>query len=56
MRDSAGTTQFEVLPFVKKYIKKQFYKDKKLILKLKGGRFYTDHYIKKTPFKRFYRL
>ena len=25
MRDSAGTTQFEVLPFVKKYIKKSFF-------------------------------
>ena len=29
MRDSAGTTQFEVLPYVKKYIKKQFYTEKK---------------------------
>ena len=28
--DSAGTTQFEVLPFVKKYVKKQFYKNKSL--------------------------
>ena len=47
MRDSAGTTQFEVLPFVKKYIKKSFYKNKSLYLKqLEGGRFYTDFYIK----------
>ena len=52
MRDSAGTTQFEVLPFVKKYIKKQFYKDKKTYFKkLRGGRFYTDHYIKKYSLK-----
>ena len=29
MRDSAGTTQFEVLPFIKKYIKKQYDKKKK---------------------------
>ena len=47
MRDSAGTTQFEVLPYVKKYIKKQFYIDKKTYMKkLEGGRFYTDFYIK----------
>ncbi len=47
MRDSAGTTQFEVLPYVKKYIKKQFYIDKKVYTrKLEGGRLYTDYYIK----------
>ena len=47
MRDSAGTTQFEVLPYVKKYIKKQFYKDKTLYSKkIEGGRFYSDYYIK----------
>lgn len=52
MRDSAGTTQFEVLPFVKKYIKKSFYKNKSLYLKqLEGGRFYTDFYIKKYLIK-----
>ena len=28
LTDSSGTTQFEVLPYVKKYVKKQFYKDK----------------------------
>ena len=28
LSDSAGNTQFEVLPLVKKYVKKQFYKDK----------------------------
>ena len=47
MRDSAGTTQFEVLPYVKKYIKKQLYKDKTLYSKkIEGGRFYSDYYIK----------
>lgn len=45
MRDSAGTTQFEVLPFVKKYIKKQLYKDQEVYFKnLYGGRYYTDFY------------
>tara|TARA_B100000029_G_scaffold492098_1_gene552995 strand:- start:1172 stop:2266 length:1095 start_codon:yes stop_codon:yes gene_type:complete len=48
MRDSAGTTQFEVLPFVKKYVKKQLYKDKSLYVKnLYGGRYYTDFYHNK---------
>lgn len=48
MRDSAGTTQFEVLPYVKRYIKKQFYIDKTIYMKeLRGGRFYTDHYTRK---------
>ena len=49
MRDSAGTTQFEVLPYVKKYIKKQFYKTKDIYFqKIEGGRCYTDYYIKKN--------
>ena len=48
MRDSAGTTQFEVLPYVKKYIKKQLYIDRSLYYKnLYGGRYYTDFYHKK---------
>ena len=52
MRDSAGTTQFEVLPYVKKYIKKQFYKDKDIYLdELRGGRFYTYYYIKNNQVK-----
>ena len=52
MRDSAGTTQFEVLPYVKKYIKKSFYRNKSLYFnKLEGGRFYTDYYIKKYLIK-----
>ena len=51
-RDSAGTTQFEVLPFVKKYIKKQFYINKKIYTQeLKGGRFYTDFYSRKYNLK-----
>ena len=54
MRDSAGTTQFEVLHLVKKYIKKNFYKDKKVYLKkLKGGRYYTDYYIEKYNIKDY---
>ena len=52
MRDSAGTTQFEVLPYVKKYIKKQFYKDKNIYEKnLEGGRYYTNYYIEKYNVK-----
>ena len=52
MRDSAGTTQFEVLPFVKKYIKKSYYKNKNLYsTKLNGGRYYTDFYINKYQVK-----
>ena len=52
MRDSAGTTQFEVLPFLKKYIKKQFYRDKEIYTKnLEGGRVYTDYYLKKYDLK-----
>ena len=33
LSDSSGTTSFELLPFVKKYVKKQFYKDKKFYRK-----------------------
>ena len=43
--DSAGNTQFEVLPLVKKYVKKQFYKDKSLYKKnFFRNRFYSDYY------------
>ena len=47
MRDSAGTTQFEVLPFVRKYVKKNgLFKNLDLYNNnLKGGRYYTDYYI-----------
>lgn len=51
-RDSAGTTQFEVLPYVKKYIKKQYYVDKNIYTQnLKGGRYYTDFYARKYNIK-----
>ena len=47
MRDSAGTTQFEVMPFVKKYVKKQIYKDLNIYCRaLYGGRYYSDYYYK----------
>ena len=47
LSDSAGNTQFEVLPFVKKYVKKQFYKDKSLYKKnFFRNRFYADYYQK----------
>ena len=53
MRDSAGTTQFEVLPFVKKYVKKNgIFKNLDLYNNdLKGGRYYTDYYINKYNLK-----
>ena len=53
--DSAGTTSFEVLPYVKKYVKKQYYKDKNLYRKnFFRGRFYSDFYQKKyTVEKKF---
>ncbi len=55
MRDSAGTTQFEVLQFVKKYVKKHFYKDKKVYFKnLMGGRYYTHYYIEKYNIKDYH--
>ena len=48
MKDSAGTTEFEVMPYVKKYVKKQLYKDLNLYQKnLYGGRYFTDFYNKK---------
>ena len=47
LSDSAGTTQFEVLPFVKKYVKKQFYKNKSLYKNnFFRNRFYADYYQK----------
>ena len=52
MRDSAGTTQFEVLPYVDLYIKKQFYRDLKTYKKkLYGGRVYSDFYNQKFNIK-----
>lgn len=52
MRDSAGTTQFEVMPYIKKYVKKQIYKDINLYKSdLYGGRFYTNYYSKNNGIK-----
>jgi hypothetical protein len=45
VRDSTGNTQFEVLPYVTKYLKKQLLKDKGLYgKKLYGNRLFTDFY------------
>lgn len=47
LSDSAGTTQFEVLPHVKKYIKGQLYKNKDLYRKnLFRNRYFSDYYQK----------
>tara|TARA_Y100000590_G_scaffold287210_1_gene323328 strand:- start:47 stop:1147 length:1101 start_codon:yes stop_codon:yes gene_type:complete len=47
MRDSAGTTQFEVMPYIKKYVKKQIYKDLNIYCyDMYGGRYYSDYYHK----------
>ena len=44
MRDSSGTTQFEVLPFVKFYLKGCLLKDLSLYQRtLYGGRIFTDY-------------
>lgn len=51
--DSAGTTSFEVLPYVKKYVKKQYYKDKNLYRKnFFRGRLYSDFYQKKYALEK----
>tara|TARA_B100000989_G_scaffold283736_1_gene249882 strand:- start:2789 stop:3940 length:1152 start_codon:yes stop_codon:yes gene_type:complete len=48
LTDSAGTTQFEVLPHVKKYVKGQLYKNKELYRKnLFRNRYFSDYYQKK---------
>ena len=53
MRDSAGNTQFDVMPFVKKYLKKQIYKDKNLYFKkFYFDRVYTDYYQKNFDLKK----
>lgn len=45
--DSSGTTQFQVLPFVDKYLKKQLLRDKRLYLRtFYNGRVYTDYYLR----------
>ena len=49
--DSAGTTSFEVLPYVKKYVKK--HKDKNLYRKnFFRGRLYSDFYQKKYALEK----
>ena len=48
LRDSAGTTNFEVLRYVHMYFKKQLYSDLDLYKKnFYGGRIYSDYYYKK---------
>ncbi len=47
LTDSAGTTQFEVLPYVKRYIKGQLYKNRDLYRKnLFRNRYFSDYYQK----------
>jgi glycosyltransferase involved in cell wall biosynthesis len=44
-RDSAGNCQFDVLPYVEKYLKRQMYKDRQLYLrKFYYGRMFSDYY------------
>ena len=62
LTDSAGTTQFEVLPFVKKYIKGQLYKNRDLYRKdLFRNRYFSDYYQKNFKIEKeikfhFYKL
>ena len=47
-RDSAGTTQFSVMPYVDLYLKKQLYRDRSVyagISTLRGWRLYTEFYM-----------
>jgi hypothetical protein len=45
LRDSAGTTQFEIMPYIKLYVKNQVYKDfSKYKINLYGGRMYSEFY------------
>jgi len=44
-RDSAGNCQFDVMPFVDLYLKRQLYRDRSAYLKtLYGGRQFSDYY------------
>jgi len=57
LTDSSGTTSFEVLPYVKKYVKKQFYKDKNLYKEnFFRGRYYADYYQKKFHLEENYKF
>ena len=45
LRDSGGTPQFEVMPFVDLYCKQMLYKDRDLYRrKMYGGRIFTDYF------------
>lgn len=45
--DSVGTSQFHVLPYVDKYLKKQLFKDKSMYLNsYYGGKYHEDYYHK----------
>ena len=47
LRDSTGNTQFDVLPYVTKYLKKQLLKERELYREeLYGNRVYTDYFHK----------
>tara|TARA_B100000989_G_scaffold298468_1_gene287943 strand:- start:4510 stop:5643 length:1134 start_codon:yes stop_codon:yes gene_type:complete len=57
LTDSSGTTSFEVLPYVKKYVKKQFYKDKDFYRKsFFRNRYYSDFYQKKFSLEQDYKF
>ncbi len=44
-RDSAGNCQFDVVPYVERYLKRQLYRDRRTYLKrLHRGRAYADYY------------
>jgi len=51
--DSAGTTQFEVLPYVKRYVKGQLYKNKELYRNnFFRNRYFSDYYQKKFDLEK----
>ncbi len=57
LSDSSGTTSFEVLPYVKKYVKKQFYIDKKLYREnFFRNRYYADYYQNKFSVEEKYKF
>ena len=51
--DSAGTTSFEIMPYIKKYAKNQVYVDKLNYRKLFfRNRYYADYYQKKYDLEK----
>jgi hypothetical protein len=51
-RDSAGNCQFDVLPYVDTYLKRQIYKDRSVYRrKLYYGRLYSDYYDRERNLK-----